>query len=141
MVEMLRLNYEESARVHKENESRLQKNMCYNNVFNVMTFNNDKFDNGEWRVAYGYWTVVDGVMARHCYIVDRDKNVIDPTALLSEKNMEKVKYLTFKIFEDMDDYLNLIWEHDREPALYQAFPKEEEEAHKYAMQNSLILIQ
>ncbi|WP_168898374.1 hypothetical protein [Bacillus sp. ISTL8] len=142
MVEMLKINYEESVRVHKENLRRIEKKMCYNNVFNVVSYVDDKFHSGEWRVAYGYWTAIDGIMARHCYIVDKDNRVIDPTAPFSTtKDIRNVDYLTFKIFEDADEYLELLWEHDREPALYKAFLEEEKKAHEHAMKNNLILIQ
>lgn len=115
--------------------------MCYNNVFNVISFVNNKFRNGEWRVAYGYWTAIDGIMARHCYIVDKDNRVIDPTAPFSTaENVKEKKYLTFKVFDDADEYLDLLWEHDKEPALYKALAEEEKEAHEYAMKNNLILI-
>ncbi|HDR7066887.1 TPA: hypothetical protein QCW42_003993 [Bacillus cereus] len=141
MVKMLRMNYEESVRVHEENGIMLEKKMCYNNVFNVLSYHTGKFRSGEWRVAYGYWTAIDGIMARHCYIVDKDNNVIDPTAPLStDENVKDKKYLTFKIIDGLDSYLDLINEHDREPALYRAFLEEEKEAHEYAMKNNLILI-
>ncbi|MGE6347867.1 hypothetical protein ACQKIY_25665 [Bacillus mycoides] len=142
MVEILRINYEESVKVHKENLRRIQKKMCYNNVFNVVSFVDNKFYSGEWRVAYGYWTAIDGIMARHCYIVDNDNKVIDPTAPFSTtKDIKNVDYLTFKVFEDADEYLELLWANNREPALYRAFLEEEKKAHEYAMKNSLILIQ
>lgn len=136
LVEKHPINREESLRVKEKLGELIQMKLCYNNVFHVVSYNHDKFFSGEWKVAYGFVTAVDNIMARHCFVVNSDGECIDPT-LAHRENKE---YISFKILE-MGEYFNLLMEYDGEPALYEAFIDEEKEVFQWASEEQVLLLQ
>ncbi|EML6324782.1 hypothetical protein QCQ60_005111 [Bacillus cereus] len=139
MITEHKINAELTDEVYEACSHAIQPKMCYNNVFSVMGYYIDKFRGGEWKVAYGYWTAVDGMMARHAFIVDVETgDAIDPTALATSSGYEHRKYISFAIL-DIDEYLELIGNENREPALYKSLREQDMEAQKWGMQHNLIM--
>ena len=132
------INVEDSKRIFEDMEHIIESKMCYDNVFHVMSYNHEKFNSGEWQIAYGFVTAIDGIMARHAFIVDSEGRAIDPTLAKSEHDLSTREYVSFKLLK-MDDYLDILMEHKREPALYNAFPEEEKEAFDWAFENHIFL--
>jgi len=110
------LNLERSKEVYQFCQSYLKKKECYANAFYVMSHYMDSFKKRGWRIAYGYFMTLDNLFFRHCYIVDNEGNVIDPTYLLtrSDDTEELPIYWTFALL-DIDEYLSLLEKYDNRP--------------------------
>lgn len=79
---------------------------CYNNIFNVVTDYIPKFRCSLWRVAYGYMKVFDNVYCRHCFVIDENNKVIDPTLYTTERqDIDSKEYFASYIFDDINAYL------------------------------------
>ena len=112
---------------------------CYNNVFNVITYGFcSKFHNGEWKVTYGYVSVFDNIMARHCFILDENNNVIDPTLMKFQGHQENRFYVSFAILE-FDDYMDKLEQNDLQPALFRVLRNAESEMINWSNENMYVL--
>ena len=133
------LDVEQSRAVFEDCKSRLAMKECYNNVFYVVTDYISKFRKGEWKVAYGYMTVFENVMCRHCFIIDEKGEVIDPTIFTTPNIYTDRQYITMKIFDDISDYFTAIEQADYFPALDKALKENEAQIQKWANKNGFIL--
>ena len=133
------LDYEKSKAVYEYCNDRLAVKQCYNNVFNVVTDYISKFRLGEWKVAYGYMTVFENVMCRHCFIIDENDKVIDPTIFTTTNICADREYISMKIFDDIDVYFNAIEQENYYPALDKHLRENVLQMQKWADKNGLIL--
>lgn len=134
------LNIEQSKRVYEDCKPYIEFKMCYNNVFNVVTDFNSKFRSGEWKVAYGYVEAMAGVYCRHCFIIDENDKVIDPTICTNTDPNYHRTYLLLKAFDDVDEYLNAIKNDNYMPALYGYLKNETKQAFEWANEKGYILV-
>ena len=82
--------------------------MCYQNIFRISVLELEKFNSGKWKIAYGYVSIYeDSLFARHCFIIDGD-NIIDPTIFVTGEVKENPEYMVFKVFDNYNDYCNMI---------------------------------
>lgn len=133
------LDIEKSKAVFEYCKSRLAMKECYNNIFKVVTDYISKFRNDEWKVAYGYVTVFENVMCRHCFIIDEKGEVIDPTIFTTPHIDTDRQYITMKIFDDIDDYFNAIEQENYFPALDKTLRENAVQTQKWANENGYIL--
>lgn len=134
------LNIEKSKEVYEHCKRHIKLKHCYNNVFECVTDYMSKFRNGEWKASYGYVSAMVAVYCRHCYILDENNNVIDPTIFVqSEPNTER-EYYTMFVFDDVDEYLNAIESEDYMPALDKYLKEHERNAVKWAAENGVMFI-
>lgn len=133
------LDVEQSKAVYEYCKSRLAMKECYNNVFNVVTDYISNFRSGKWYVAYGYVTVFENVMCRHCFIIAENGKVIDPTIFTTPHLDTDRQYITMKIFDDIDEYFDEIEKADYYPALDMYMRKYTVQAEKWAIENGFIL--
>lgn len=138
-------NLEESNAVYESCKADIKPKECYMNIFRVLQYFPEKFRNQEWRIAYGYIEILENhnLLARHCFLVNSKGEVIDPTlvGLDSFDETKMKKYISFKLFNDVDDYLDSITENDNLPDLVQCLlPVEREYANPWAKENDYILI-
>lgn len=140
MIREHEINIPLSREVYDGCSDLIERKMCYNNVFNVITFGGhlEKFHTNRWKVAYGYVKAVDKLMARHAFILDEDDKVIDPTLIGSKyfNEDESKEYISFKIF-DFEEYLDAISANDNQPALFNVYYKEEMDAHLWAKERNM----
>lgn len=107
-------NLKESRNLFAKHRDILQKRECYQNISRIVGRQLDLFSSGKWKVAYGYYTTspkVPHILARHCFIIDENNQVIDPTVLLNHDNNDELKiweYFTIKIFKYYSDYLHAL---------------------------------
>jgi hypothetical protein len=132
------LNIDKSKEVAEHCRKHLKLKMCYNNVFNVVTTYIDNFHNGKWKIAYGYISSVANLLCRHCFIIDENNDVIDPTIAL--RNDVDAEYYTMKIFDDIDEYFNAVSQGQYYPALERYLYENDKQAQKWADENGFILI-
>lgn len=139
-----KFNAELSREVYEHCKKVLEMKMCYNNVFNIVSdfhYSHNFRDGGEWKIAYGYYSIFDRFYARHCFIVNNKNEVIDATVFTQSENVQKERdYFSFKVFNNYDEYEKALWENDREPALYRVLRKEEAKTFVWANKNGITLI-
>lgn len=141
MLTEYKMNLEKSLEVYNECDFIKMKH-CYNNVFNMIFPYHEQFKSGEWRIAYGYYTAIEGLMARHCFILTSEDEVIDPTILATDTfDPEKEKvYVAFKVFGSIKEYLDVLADNDREPALFNVYYDLEMKANEWAKQKQVFLM-
>ena len=138
------MNLDKSKEVFNRCKGFMRLKECYTNIFYaVAEYFHDNFKTDKWRVAYGYMQSVENIYVRHCYIVDDEGNVIDPTAVLVKDNMARYSYpkdyLTFAILPTKD-YIKLVKENDGFVGLERVFRQKENEAMEYALAHNIFLI-
>jgi hypothetical protein len=132
-----KLNIEVSREVNENCGAEIRKKECYDNIWKVINFGFGRnFIIGGWKIAYGYVSSINGLMARHCFIVDEEGNAIDPTLIQSEYFDEENPnvYISFATLT-FEKYLDLIEKHGMNPSLFNVFLEEESEAKEYAMKH------
>ena len=112
-----KLDYDKSKEIYKSCKSHIKIKECYNNIFNVVTDYISNFRSNKWKVAYGYTEVMPLLYCRHCFIIDENKNVIDPTICTNANPNINREYITIKIFDDIDEYFTAIERENYMPAL------------------------
>ncbi|KJD42628.1 hypothetical protein [Paenibacillus terrae] len=124
MYQEYSMNREKSLELFQECKKLIMIKECYANIFYVVVHKKRMFTSGEWKIAYGYVRIFsDGFyMARHCFIVNSQGEAIDPTWFASEEEHERSEdnyksYISFKIFDSIEEYVNLILENDNLPDL------------------------
>lgn len=140
MIQEHDIDKEASIELYNRCSDVIERKLCYNNVFNVITYNGDKFSTGEWKIAYGYVKAIENLMSRHCFIVTSTGKAIDPTLAMSDYFDEyaDTPYMSFRVLE-LEEYLNLLTENDNQPSLFNAFHKENVLANEWAKNNNVFL--
>lgn len=145
MLKEYKLNHELSMELRDKMGDVLVMKECYTNMFHAMRFCMDKLNSKEWAIAYGYIRVLEDqpLMARHCFMVTKDGEAIDPT-LMNVSGYEKGqdrKHVTFAEFDDMEAYLDAITKNDNCPDLVHYFRKREQTiSQKWANDNGVLLL-
>jgi hypothetical protein len=138
MIREHELNSPISRVVYEDCKRWIEMKYCYHNVFNVITHGyGSKFHKNQWKIAYGYVTAVENLMARHCFIIDEYGDVIDPT-LINSKSQKHREYVSFKILT-FEEYMETLTKHDNQPSLFGAFRKEEKLANEWSRENNVVL--
>lgn len=137
-----RFNYELSEEIYRACSHFLEFKECYTNVFYTSQHFIHKFLSGDWKVAYGFMSAIDDVMVRHCYILNENNEVIDPTPFCNKNYDGEIKeYATFYIFDDYGKYNDAIAENNLMPDLVQhLFKIERDLSTSWAKENQKILI-
>jgi hypothetical protein len=131
------LDEELSMEMFERHRSVLNQGACYNNVFNLCG-EYELVRLGVMRVAYGYWTAIPGIMARHCFFVTDDKKIIDPTYAF-RSNKENVEYWIFAVLE-FRDYLDKIRDENLDPALHYTLREPDHKLIQESFQEGIMLI-
>ncbi len=135
-----KLNVELSKEFYESFKDEIKQKECYNNVFNIFTLCNKTFREGKWKTAYGYVEVMAGFYCRHCFILNEDSTVIDPTIFTQSKPPLEREYYTMYVFDDVDEYLTAIEENDLMPALDKYLREHDKEAQQWAKDNGIIFV-
>jgi hypothetical protein len=139
------LNWKKSLAIYELYQELISKKECYFNIFRLIVPNKNKFITGDLKIAYGYVRVLQDhiLMARHCFIVNQDGEAIDPT-LFTNKYLtenEETEYVSFKIFNTLDDYMNELEQNGNVPDLINSLMNEDLSiAGKWAEENGWFLI-
>ena len=140
VIKMLKhLNAEQSKAVFEHCKGRLAMKECYINIFKVVTDYISKFRSGEWKVAYGYMTVFENVMCRHCFIINEKDEVIDPTIFTASTVIIDRQYITMKIFDDVNEYFEAVEQENYYPALERHLKEYAAKTQEWANKNGFIL--
>lgn len=135
-----KLNVSQSRTVYERCKKQLVMKECYNNIFKVTINYMSIFRSGKWKVAYGYMSVFENVMCRHCFIIDETGQVIDPTIFTpTSVNLDR-KYLIMKIFDDIDEYFTALEQENHYPALEKYLKEHAIKMQKQANDTGFVLI-
>lgn len=100
-----------------------------------------KFNDGEWKVAYGYVKSVSSVYCRHCFVLDTESNlIIDPTTIAAGTSNNEKEYFIMKLFDTTEEYLSAIESDGNLPALDNFLMEQEIDAQKQAFEHGYLFI-
>ena len=131
------IDFEKSLQIFNESKQLLQIKECYKNIFNLVSIYDEFFK--EWQVCYGYLQLKDNLWCRHCFILNNDK-IIDPSIFLTKNNIKNNKYVIFKIFDNLDNYLQAIEQNNLLVDLIDILLNEDINLQKEMLKNSQICI-
>ena len=109
-MERYKLDIDTSRSVYKTHARQMKLRQCYKNVSYILDREFKKFTSGEWKIAYGYYTVTidfPNLLARHCFILTDKNTVIDPTIMIHKTNIDELvnrEYFVMKRFDDIREY-------------------------------------
>ena len=136
-----------SVDLYNRNKEVVEPKYCYNNVFNVMNYDDEVFQKiikGEWKIAYCYFKVFDdkNVYVRHaCFLDVLSNEMIDPTItpLSTFKTRQRLEYRLLHAF-DYEEYTEVMSAHHNEPALFEYLSIENELLRNQMTADGLIAI-
>ena len=131
------IDFEKSLQIFNESKQLLQIKECYKNIFNLVSIYDEFFK--EWQVCYGYLQLQNNLWCRHCFILNNDK-IIDPSIFLTKNNIKNSKYVIFKIFNNLDNYLQAIEQNNLLVDLIDILLNEDINLQKEMLKNSQICI-
>lgn len=134
------LDIEKSKEVYEYFKDNLKIKACYNNVFNIFTLCPKTFREGKWKIAYGYVSVLANLYCRHCFIVDNEGKVIDPTIYTSSEPNTQREYYVMATFNNTDEYLNAIENDNYMPALENYLRDKDKQAYEWANEKGYIFV-
>ncbi|MGF7035356.1 hypothetical protein J2T17_006364 [Paenibacillus mucilaginosus] len=139
MINLHSLNWSESLKLYKKMQSEVKE--CYQNIFEIVLKYNKKFATGKWKIAYGYLLEPNlSSMIRHCFIINENNEAIDPTLYTYSEDKQERDYISFKLFDSLDEYEDMLRENDLKPDLVFCLMDLDLEAEKWASENEFILI-
>ncbi|MNN23979.1 hypothetical protein D3C81_1373930 [compost metagenome] len=113
------LNEEESKRVYEACKAYMENKMCYHNIFHAVCRFPREIASGEWKITYGYMTSIRNIMVRHCFLVNRQGEVIDPTMYTHERLLDTLpEYVPFYRFINYERYMAAIEANENYPDLW-----------------------
>lgn len=137
------LNKELSQKVYDAVKPQMELKMCYNNIFRTVHEFYDKFKYGDYKIAYGYMQTLQNLYVRHCFILNEDGEVIDPTLCCIEdrtgRKDEPKDYISFAIL-GLREYLDMLEDNNYYPDLARPLHDKEMEALSKAPELGLLLI-
>lgn len=116
-MEKHELNFAGSQRVYKSAPRKFAAKDCYHNIFRLMQMEEYNFRHGTWKIAYGYMRSIENVYVRHCFVLDQNGLVIDPTLFTHTEKSELPHYYVFAVFNRMEEYLSALESDHYNPAL------------------------
>lgn len=132
-----KFNAEESKALYEKMPAdEMVSKGCYNNIFYTVMRNSQKFRTKEWKVAFGFMQVIpeDALHCRHCFIVNRQGEAIDPT-YYTHPNLyagEDKQYISFHIYHSIDSYIKALRANEDYPDLFVPLARKEHDAYKWA---------
>lgn len=139
-MEQHSLNIELSRTVYQKYKKGIEAKQCYTNVFFLLSKELSRFESGEWRVAYGFVSSIECVFCRHCFILERDGKVIDPTMFASDRDTSERTYFVMKVFDKVADYIAAIDADNGYPSLGRYLSEIELDAQMWGAKNGYLFI-
>ena len=134
------LDIEKSKEVYDYFKDNIKVKECYNNIFNVFTLSPKTFRDGKWKIAYGYVEVMPLLYCRHCFILDENDKIIDPTTFAQPEPQLNREYYITTIFDNTDEYLSAIESDNLMPALDKYLKEQDKQAQQWAKNNGVLFI-
>lgn len=141
MMEKYKLNAKMSKSIYEKDRDTYHMKECYINVFRAVCNNMENVKSGKWKIAYGYVSSIRNLLVRHCFIVDENNMVIDPTiyaTILDDK--EDTNYYVMYLFDDVEKYIDAIESENGYPALDKYLMEYTKQATKWSIKNGFLLI-
>lgn len=135
------LDAAKSREVYHACKQKMAQKQCYINIFHAAMHFSEKLVSGEWRVAYGYYSVsgFPKLLARHCFFLAEDGKVIDPTLFTRWDIDWNPDYFIMKVFDSYRDYLHAVNKADGYPDLQDTLLPLERQAFAWAAERGYAL--
>lgn len=135
------LNIEMSKTVYRACRKQIVQKQCYLNIFHAAMHYSEKVTSGEWKIAYGYFSITgfDKLLARHCFFLDEEDRVIDPTLFARSDIARNPDYYVMKVFSTYSDYLHALNEADGYPDLCRTLRPLEQQVYLWASEHGFAL--
>ena len=141
MMEKYNLNAEASKYVYNKDKNAYQMKECYINVFRAVCNHMENVKSGKWKIAYGYISSIHNLLARHCFILDENNTVVDPTIYTTNfEDREDSDYYVMYIFDDVEKCIDAIESENGYPALDKYLMEYTKQATKWSIENGFLLI-
>ena len=134
------LNTELSEALYNKYKRHIKAKECYTNIFFLLSKEFSKFESGEWRIAYGFVSSIDCIYCRHCFILEKDGMVIDPTIFSAERDTTQRTYFVMKVFDELKEYISAIDEENGYPSLAKYLWSVEMKAQAWGNKNGYFFI-
>lgn len=134
------LNTELSETLYNKYKRHIKAKECYTNIFFLLSKEFSKFESGEWRIAYGFVSSIDCIYCRHCFILEKDGMVIDPTMFSAERDTTQRTYFVMKVFDELKEYISAIDEENGYPSLAKYLWSVEMKAQAWGNKNGYFFI-
>ena len=128
-----------SLKLYEKHKNIIECKMCYNNIFNIFSEYPENFYSGEWKIAYGYVSLVENMYCRHCFILVDDM-VVDPTLIKLRQSDQNIIYYVFKVFDNITDYVSALENENGLPALCKSLRQEDLNIQNWAKDNGILCI-
>ncbi|MDO5398790.1 MAG: hypothetical protein Q4G33_12770 [bacterium] len=117
----MKLNVGKSKEIYDIYKTRVNRNQCYMNIYNVAVSSKliKRFADGQIKIAYGaMYEDEEGFAVRHCFIVTKEQEVIDPTIFTfsGECHIGEIRYNAHSLY-GCKEYLEAISKNDYCPDL------------------------
>lgn len=141
IMQQFPLDVEKSKSLYREQAKRFQARDCYRNIYKAITNHISDVGTDGWKVAYGYYSCKECPrwLLRHCFILDQEDHVIDPTIFTHKDKSTCHEYFVLFAFDSYRDYFAAVEESDYYPSLDHRYHALSKEAWEWARQNGYVL--
>ena len=141
MMKKHKLNYATSQEVYEANSDRYHMKECYTDIWNALTLHMEKFQTGMWKIAYGYISSIQNLLVRHCFIIDENRLIVDPTLFTTRiSDREKIDYYVMYEFSNLNEYFDAIEFEGGYPALDRYLKEYTKQATEWGLKNGFVLV-
>jgi hypothetical protein len=134
------LNTELSETLYNKYKRHIKAKECYTNIFFLLSKEFSKFESGEWRIAYGFVSSIDCIYCRHCFTLEKDGMVVDPTMFSAERDTTQSTYFGMKVFDELKEYISAIDAENGYPSLAKYLWSVEMKAQAWGNKNGYFFI-
>lgn len=146
----LEFNLLASEALYRKHPYVIAPKQCYQNVMKLSLCYPEKLVSGEWRVCYGYMDGgTEGLLIQHCFILDKDGRVLDPTIFAARKAVREhwgidgsglpKFYYEMHTYGEYGDYLRALTL-EQKYALEKTLREKEELAAEWAAKEGFLLM-
>lgn len=137
-----KLNRAKSKAFYAKVKKHMLVKDCYRNIFRSIATNHEAFVEGDLRIAYGYMQSVGNIYVRHCFILDKEGDVIDPTIYAHSDeaaNSREREYVPFAVLE-LEQYTKLLEANSYYPDLCNLLRDEDTAIMQEAFKEGLLFV-
>ena len=141
-----KIDYDKSYDLFLKYKSRLLPKEPYKNIYKISNSEPENFlpNNQKWKIVYGYMTIFGQLICRHCFFIDENDNVIDPTIFLSPNNSKDkiiaIKYFPLRVFYDINEYNEKIKQNNWQPNIFNLIKYREKDIQQWLDRKNYLII-
>ena len=134
-------NFEKSKKIYDDNSCNIEVKNCYKNILYIAVEHKKKIKSKQWRITYGYVLSVDNILVRHCFLLDEDDTVLDPTFFsVNRRDIKNRFFYVSYIFVNIEEYLRALQKDGNNAGLYNYLEEYDKKVQEWASEHDLIVI-